>query len=95
MKPEPIRTDEWLAELARLERESQSAAISGGVAGFTTDEYAKHKKIAKSEASKRIAAWIDEGILRCSGRAIRRGRAGQITRPPAYVVVKPNRKNKQ
>lgn len=73
---EPLRVDEWLAELQKLEAEHAE--------GFARVDLETALGIGEGAASERIRRWFKAGRIEHSGWRQGRGSDGRMTRVPVY-----------
>lgn len=77
MDDEPIRLDEWLAELSRVQLHA--------TAGFTTLDVSKAYGIDRRSATQRVRMWIDKGLVKHVGFRDGVSIDGKRNRQPVYA----------
>lgn len=81
---DPIRLDEVLAELSRLERE-----FDGGPKGFTCVELAARLGVGMGAAQGRLRAMFGAGKIELAGKRRQLNIAGIPCRVPVYRLADP------
>jgi hypothetical protein len=85
-----LTTEQWQAEVERLESISKQKAGSGAK-GFSSSDLAEHKGISNSRSTHIINKGVKAGIIRYSGRQQRINMIGSMQSIPVYEFVKPKR----
>lgn len=78
--PEPIRLDEWLAELSK-----DRAAVVEGPEGFTVQEVAEKLGIGHRAAGYRVRDWALAGLVEFVGRRRETSLTGNPVLVPVYL----------